>query len=42
MDYVFPGEALGLASSVVDLRTGEVLREGAIPKEALLPYLQDV
>ncbi|RTH98682.1 threonylcarbamoyl-AMP synthase [Thermus scotoductus] len=42
VDYVFPGEALGLASSVVDLRTGEVLREGAIPKEALLPYLQDV
>jgi L-threonylcarbamoyladenylate synthase len=39
VDYVFPGEALGLASSVVDLRTGEVLREGAIPKEALLPYL---
>ena len=41
VDYVFPGEALGLASSVVDLRTGQVLREGAIPKEALLPYLQD-
>lgn len=40
VDFVFPGEALGLASSVVDLRTGEVLREGAIPKEALLPYLQ--
>jgi L-threonylcarbamoyladenylate synthase len=39
VDYVFPGEAMGLASSVVDLRTGEVLREGAIPKEALLPYL---
>ncbi len=39
VDYVFPGEAGGLASSVVDLRTGEVLREGAIPKEALLPYL---
>ncbi|WP_135255530.1 L-threonylcarbamoyladenylate synthase [Thermus caldilimi] len=41
VDYVFPGEAMGLASSVVDLRTGKVLREGAIPKEALLPYLQD-
>ncbi|MEN2982282.1 MAG: L-threonylcarbamoyladenylate synthase [Thermus sp.] len=41
VDYVFPGEAGGLASSVVDLRTGEVLREGAIPKEALLPYLRD-
>ncbi|WP_038047323.1 L-threonylcarbamoyladenylate synthase [Thermus caliditerrae] len=41
LDYVFPGEAGGLASSVVDLRTGKVLREGAIPKEALLPYLQD-
>lgn len=41
VDYVFPGEALGLASSVVDLRTGEVLREGAIPKEALLPHLKD-
>ncbi|WP_038056151.1 L-threonylcarbamoyladenylate synthase [Thermus amyloliquefaciens] len=41
VDYVFPGEAEGLASSVVDLRTGRVLREGAIPKEALLPYLQD-
>jgi len=41
VDFVFPGEALGLASSVVDLRTGEVLREGAIPKEALLPYLKD-
>ncbi|GAB5602010.1 L-threonylcarbamoyladenylate synthase [Thermus sp. FJN-A] len=41
VDYVFPGEALGLASSVVDLRTNQVLREGAIPKEALLPYLQD-
>ncbi|WP_018111237.1 L-threonylcarbamoyladenylate synthase [Thermus igniterrae] len=40
VDYVFPGEAGGLASSVVDLRTGEVLREGAIPKEALLPYLR--
>ena len=39
VDLVFPGEAMGLASSVVDLRTGEVLREGAIPKEALLPYL---
>ena len=39
VDFVFPGEATGLASSVVDLRTGEVLREGAIPKEALLPYL---
>jgi L-threonylcarbamoyladenylate synthase len=39
VDYVFPGGAGGLASSVVDLRTGEVLREGAIPKEALLPYL---
>jgi L-threonylcarbamoyladenylate synthase len=39
VDFVFPGEAMGLASSVVDLRTGEVLREGAIPKEALLPYL---
>ncbi|MCS7217919.1 MAG: L-threonylcarbamoyladenylate synthase [Thermus sp.] len=41
VDYVFPGEAGGLASSVVDLRTGEVLREGAIPKEALRPYLRD-
>ncbi|TBH21439.1 L-threonylcarbamoyladenylate synthase [Thermus thermamylovorans] len=41
VDYVFPGEAGGLASSVVDLRTGEVLREGAIPREALLPYLRD-
>ncbi|WP_243089717.1 L-threonylcarbamoyladenylate synthase [Thermus neutrinimicus] len=41
VDYVFPGEAMGLASSVVDLRTGMVLREGTIPKEALLPYLQD-
>ncbi|GLV47485.1 hypothetical protein TJA_06560 [Thermus sp. LT1-2-5] len=41
VDFVFPGEAGGLASSVVDLRTGEVLREGAIPKEALLAYLQD-
>ncbi|BDG16879.1 L-threonylcarbamoyladenylate synthase [Thermus brockianus] len=41
VDYVFPGEAGGLASSVVDLRRGEVLREGAIPKEALLPYLRD-
>jgi len=41
VDYVFPGAAGGLASSVVDLRTGEVLREGAIPKEALLPYLRD-
>ncbi|UZX16669.1 L-threonylcarbamoyladenylate synthase [Thermus sp. PS18] len=41
VDYVFPGEAMGLASSVVDLRTGQVLREGAIPKEALLPHLQD-
>ncbi|TFU15454.1 L-threonylcarbamoyladenylate synthase [Thermus tengchongensis] len=41
VDYVFPGEAMGLASSVVDLRTGKVLREGAIPKEALRPYLQD-
>lgn len=41
VDYVFPGEAMGLASSVVDLRTGTVLREGTIPKEALLPYLQD-
>ncbi len=41
VDYVFPGEAKGLASSVVDLRTGEVLREGAIPKEALWPYLRD-
>jgi len=41
VDYIFPGEAGGLASSVVDLRTGEVLREGAIPKEALLPYLRD-
>jgi L-threonylcarbamoyladenylate synthase len=39
VDFVFPGEATGLASSVVDLRTGEILREGAIPKEALLPYL---
>ncbi|MGQ9510421.1 MAG: L-threonylcarbamoyladenylate synthase [Thermaceae bacterium] len=39
VDYVFPGEAKGLASSVVDLRTGKVLREGAIPKEALLAYL---
>lgn len=34
------GEAGGLASSVVDLRTGEVLREGAIPKEALLAHLR--
>ncbi|WP_243030160.1 L-threonylcarbamoyladenylate synthase [Thermus altitudinis] len=41
VDYVFPGEAKGLASSVVDLRTGEVLREGSIPREALWPYLQD-
>lgn len=41
VNYVFPGEAGGLASSVVDLRTGEVLREGAIPREALLPYLRD-
>ncbi|MBW6394752.1 threonylcarbamoyl-AMP synthase [Thermus sp. SYSU G05001] len=41
VDYVFPGEAMGLASSVVDLRTRQVLREGAIPKEALLPHLQD-
>ncbi|WP_298629976.1 L-threonylcarbamoyladenylate synthase [uncultured Thermus sp.] len=41
VDYVFPGEAKGLASSVVDLRTGEVLREGSIPQEALWPYLQD-
>lgn len=41
VNYIFPGEAMGLASSVVDLRTGQVLREGAIPKEALLPYLQD-
>lgn len=41
VDYVFPGAAGGLASSVVDLRTGEVLREGAIPREALLPYLRD-
>jgi len=40
VDFVFPGEAGGLASSVVDLRTGEVLREGAIPKEALLAYLR--
>ncbi|WP_028490650.1 L-threonylcarbamoyladenylate synthase [Thermus islandicus] len=40
VDYVFPGEAGGLASSVVDLRTGEVLREGAIPKEALLALLR--
>ncbi|GGM96610.1 hypothetical protein GCM10007092_07790 [Thermus composti] len=39
VDLVLPGEAGGLASSVVDLRTGEVLREGAIPKEALLAYL---
>lgn len=39
VDYIFPGKALGKASSVVDLRTGKVLREGAIPKEALLPYL---
>jgi L-threonylcarbamoyladenylate synthase len=39
VDFVFPGEATRLASSVVDLRTGEILREGAIPKEALLPYL---
>ena len=38
VDFVFPGEAGGLASSVVDLRTGQVLREGAIPKAALLPY----
>ncbi|WP_243027098.1 L-threonylcarbamoyladenylate synthase [Thermus albus] len=41
VDYVFPGEAKGLASSVVDLRTGKVLREGSIPQEALWPYLQD-
>lgn len=40
VDFVFPGEAGGLASSVVDLRTGEVLREGAIPKEALLAHLR--
>ncbi|MGC8876548.1 L-threonylcarbamoyladenylate synthase [Thermus sp.] len=40
VDFVFPGEAGGLASSVVDLRTGEVLREGAVPKEALLAYLR--
>jgi len=40
VDFVFPGEAGGLASSVVDLRTGEVLREGAIPKEALLALLR--
>ncbi|BAW00976.1 sua5 protein [Thermus thermophilus] len=39
VDFVFPGEAGGLASSVVDLRTGQVLREGLIPKEALLSYL---
>ncbi|WP_117238411.1 L-threonylcarbamoyladenylate synthase [Thermus sediminis] len=39
VDFVFPGEAGGLASSVVDLRTGEVLREGTIPKAALLSYL---
>ncbi len=41
VDYVFPGEALGLASSVVDLRTGQVLREGAIPREVLEAYLKD-
>jgi len=39
-DYVFPGEVRGdVASSVVDLVTGEVLREGAIPKEELSKYL---
>ncbi len=41
VDYAVPGEALGIASSVVDLRTGEVLREGLIPKERLLAYLKD-
>jgi len=39
VDYVFPGKALGVASSVLDLRTGEVLREGAIPRAALLAAL---
>lgn len=40
-DYVFPGEEPpGVASTVVDLTTGKILREGAIPAARLLPYLE--
>jgi len=40
-DYVFPGkEPPGVASTVVDLTTASVLREGAIPAIRLWPYLK--
>ena len=41
-DLVFPGaEPPGVASTVLDLARGRVLREGAIPAEALARYLEE-